>query len=149
MDQAAKLIYDFLVQHPQWQDMFCGLQPYTSANTQLTASIGSYFCDLCYYQVASMYGVLKSKNSQLNAPNKEFNILYNKTLAWAEPNTILHTNKSYAMGRASNNKGNTMETLMLAMAEAGKHGIVWTLVWIQFMHQHKDLHVEWLQQVDF
>ncbi len=56
---------------------------------------------------------------------------------------------STAINRSLNNKGNTMESLMLAMAEAGKHGLVWTIVWIQFMHQHKGLDTEWKQIVDF
>ena len=86
--------------------------------------------------------------SQLNAPNNEFNILYKKTLDWAEAGTTMHTNKDSALNRSSNNKGNTMETLMLAIAESGQHGIVWTLVWIQLMHHHKNIQAEWRQLVD-
>jgi hypothetical protein len=129
--------------------MFCALSPYNNDRIKLTASTGSYFYDTCYYQVAHMYCMRNTKQHQLNAPNKEFHILYQKTFEWAEPNTTLRNNMSTAVNRAPNNKGNTMETLMLAMAEAGKHGLVWTLIWIQFMHQHKDIEAEWRQPVDF
>jgi hypothetical protein len=95
-----------------------------------------------------MYGMMKSKHSQANAPNNEFNIFYDKILTWAQPPTTIHANAEWAANRASNNKGNSMEILMMAIAEAGHHRTLWTIIWVQFMHQHKDMQVEWVQAVD-
>ncbi len=149
MDQASRLIFNFLTEYPAWQDLFCGLSPYSNDKSKNLASLGSYFYDLCYYQIAHIYSMLGTNTySQLNAPNKEFNMLYRKTLEWAVTGTTLHTNMDTALNRSSNNKGNTMDILMLAIAEAGQHGTVWTLVWIQFMQHHKNIQAEWRQLVD-
>ncbi|CAE7564747.1 YGR125W [Symbiodinium sp. CCMP2592] len=49
--------------------------------------------------------------------------------------------------RAHVNKGNIMETLMLALAEGGAHLLAWRTAWSMLQHQHKDTRYSWVQVV--
>ena len=96
------------------------------AHFSLTRSFG---------RLLPVYGVLRdTKKSQLQAPNNELV----KLLEYILPLLTFTTDEIQAVQwRSHVNKGNIMETIMLALAESGAHLLTWKTAWAMFQHQHK------------
>ena len=119
--------------------------PYDNKGIGTSAGFGSLFFDAVYWQVAAVYGLLRdAKQSQLQAPNDELV----KLLEYILPLIGLSNEEIQAVKwRAHVNKGNIMETIMLAMAENGAHWLTWKTAWAMLQHQHKDTRHPWVQVV--
>ena len=101
------------------------------------------FFDAVFWQIAAVCGVLRdTKKSQ--APNDQLV----KLLEYILPLLQLSTHEIQAVQwRSHVNKGNIMETLMLALAEGGARLLAWRTAWAMFQHQHRDTRYPWVQVV--
>ena len=53
-------------------------------------------------------------------------------------------NHAWMNQRSHNNKGNIMDSFLLAIAETCNHELLWTILWATFMHQHCGSNFKWL-----
>ena len=122
-----------------------GQPPFNNAGVATSAGFGSLFFDGVFWQVAAIYGVLKdSTKSQLQAPNDQLVLLLEYILPLLQ---LSQNDIQYVKSRAHTNKGNIMETLMLALAEGGAHWLAWKTAWTVFQHQHRNSKYDWVAQV--
>lgn len=119
--------------------------PFDNKGVGTSAGYGSLFFDAVFWQIAAVYGVLRDpKKSQLQAPNNELV----KLLEYILPLLTFTTDEIQAVQwRSHVNKGNIMETIMLALAESGAHLLTWKTAWAMFQHQHKGTRHPWVQIV--
>ena len=121
-----------------------GQDPFNNKGVATSAGFGSLFFDGIFWQIAAVYGVLSDKKSVMQAPNDELVLL----LEYIVP--LLQISKhevQYVRTRAHVNKGNIMETLLLALAEGGAHGLTWKTAWAMFQHRHRKARYDWVRQV--
>lgn len=110
--------------------IFLGRDPYTNANVKLTSNPGSQFFDTVTVVAAHMLAIGDSKRTQEEAAaNAAFVIMYDYIIN----NFTLLPDTSYwqtALARHWNNKGNSMETLMLCAFDQGRSDLVWLSIYI-------------------
>ena len=121
-----------------------GQDPFSNKGVSTSAGFGSLFFDGIFWQIAEVYGVLKDKRSIMQAPNDELVLLLEYIVPLLQ---ISKQDVQYVRSRAHVNKGNIMETLLLALAEGGAHWLTWKTAWAMFQHRHRSAKYDWVKQV--
>ena len=120
----------WLVVNSKLVSIFLGRDPYTNSNVKLTANPGSQFFDTVTVVAAHMLSIGNLKRTQEEAAaNAAFVIMYDYIIN----NFVLEADTSYwqtALARHWNNKGNSMETLMLCAFDQGRSDLVWLSIYI-------------------
>ena len=103
----------------QLTSIFLGMDPYTK-----------------YWQFADCFQRKPGDKSQLQIPNDSLNLLWTEIAKGIQGDS---QQIQWATSRHWSNKGNSMETLLYMLSEAGEHLLFWQALWVIFMHQHQDL----------
>ena len=107
------------------------------------AAAGSSYFDSVYYQMTALHKVQTKKSQHLPAPNEPLVELYDIVLDRASPSSELYEHKASLLTRHWNNKGNSMESLALLMAEAGYHSLIITMSWLVMQLQYRHRSYPW------
>ena len=107
-----------------------GHAPWTNDALKKLASSGSWYFDLVYYQVTALFKCQTTKIHDLPAPNDQFVMFYDAMVDRLPRNHPLLDSKTHLISRHWNNKGNSLEALMLLVAETGAHDLVWSIGYI-------------------
>ncbi|OLQ10155.1 hypothetical protein AK812_SmicGene6200 [Symbiodinium microadriaticum] len=81
----------------------------------------------------------------LPAPNDQFVMFYDAMVDRLPRHHPLVDEKAHLLSRHWNNKGSSMEALMLLIAETGAHDLVWSIGYIIMNLQFKKQHLPWIE----
>ena len=123
--------------HSYLIDVFSGTPPYTNNPLKQLAPAGAYFFDHVYSQVAVLLKIQTTTKQTLVAANNAFCEIYDSVLQHLPDDSPLADKSDYCLQRRWNNKGNSMETLALLLAEDGHHVLVWIMAWICMQISYK------------
>ena len=109
--------------------IFLGSDPYNNANLKAMANVGSQMFDSMSVVFAHAYNIgnIDRTNNEA-APNGTMVEMYDNVVKYHS----VTKDPPSAIGRHWNNKGNSMETLALAMFEDGKYALLWFTAFITF-----------------
>ena len=124
--------------------IFAGAAPFTNENLKQVATMGSYYFDLCYRQIADMYQVQTAKKQLLQVPNDQRVAVYDEIVNSLPSDSPLIDAKSFLLARRWNNKGNSMEAISFILVELGFHKMTWTLGWLLLNLQFEYQNYSWL-----
>jgi hypothetical protein len=126
----GKVFSEWLTSSLLMKSVFLGNDPYSNSNVKKTAHMGSMFFDTVTAMAAIMFEIGDQQRQQNEAAaNAAFTMMYDHIVNSCQ----LDADTTYwqsALNRHWNNKGNSMETLMLLAFEQGRHDIVWLSIYI-------------------
>ena len=133
---AAKQFVHSILDDQEFLAIFLGQEPHVNQRLAKLSASASYLTDTCltdtcYWQIAHLFGVLTTGKQQKQLPNDELAYLWNLIADLVQTN---HPSRSAAQSgkqRHWNNKGNSMETLLLLMFE-NSHSAFWTILLVLF-----------------
>ena len=147
LDQIAADWADFLAQDPEAMKNFFGVDPHTKEKLKHLANFASNFSDCLYWQLAGLYKVQSTATHQLQMPNSELGMLYELIAQHLKANPAHRLASEFGVNRNYTQKGNSMEALMLYIAEHLSHILVWSTAWAILQAQFKDSTHWWLEKV--
>ena len=147
LDQIAADWADFLAQDPEAMKKFFGVDPHTKEKLKHPANFASNFSDCLYWQLAGLYKVQSTATHQLQMPNSELGMLYELIAQHLKANPAHRPAAEFGVNRNYTQKGNSMEALMLHIAEHLSHILVWSTAWAILQAQFKDSTHWWLEKV--
>ena len=124
-------------------DVFKGAAPFSNEPLKKLAAAGSSYFDSVYYQMTALHKVQTKKSQHLPAPNEPLVELYDMILDRTSPSSELYEHKTSLFSRHWNNKGNSMESLALLMAESGYHSLIIVMSWLVMQLQYRDSSYPW------
>jgi hypothetical protein len=113
-------------------------QPYNHKNVQRMVGAGTEFFDLLYTQVAALYHAVGHDATFTVAPNNQFNNIYNAILEFVPEDRMDNERCQKCMARGSNDKGNSLEALMLWAYQEGYHQLVISMAYVVLMLQYPE-----------
>ena len=138
LDQFAQVLVEVTHGHKHLLDVLSGQAPFTNAPLKKLASAGSYYFDHVYAQIGSLLKVQTTTKQNLVAANDSLGIIYGTYFQFITPDSSLYEHSDNLLNRHWNNKGNSMESLTLLLAELGFHHIVWIMGWLCVQLSYKD-----------
>ena len=90
-----------------------------------------------------------TKKQDLPAPNDQFVQIYDTMVDRIHrdhPLVTLVNDKTHLLGRHWNNKGNSMESLLLLIAETGAHDLVWSVAYLIMNMHFRKQRLPWLER---
>lgn len=139
---AAEQFVQSILEDQEFLAIFLGQEPHVNQRLAKLSASASYLTDTCYWQIAHLFGVLTTGKQQKQLPNDELAYLWN-LIADLVPNN--HPSRYAAQSgkqRHWNNKGNSMEILLLLMFE-NSHSAFWTILLVLFYMQHHRSNYSW------
>ena len=136
--QFAQVLVEVTHGHKHLLDVLSGQAPFTNAPLKKLASAGSYYFDHVYAQIGSLLKVQTTTKQNLVAANDSLGIIYDTYFQLITPDSPLYEYSDNLLNRHWNNKGNSMESLTLLLAELGFHHIVWIMGWLCVQLSYKD-----------
>ena len=120
VDQFASIFLDTIEYSSTFADVFQGSAPCSNDPLKKLAAAGSGYFDIVYYQVTALFQLQTKKTQHLPAPNEPLVVeLYDIVVDRAPNSSDIAYNKAGLLSRHWNNKGHSMESLALLLAEAG------------------------------
>ena len=125
-------------------EIFLGVGNYHNEPLRQLSAFSTCFTDLCYWQLAAIFELISKPRSQLQIPNESLVELYVSAAksVKADKQTV-----QWALTRHWNNRGNSVEVLLMLMAEQGHHLQFWQTLWVLFLHQHRSSGHFWVEPV--
>ena len=127
-----------------WIDIFTGTEFFNNQKLKDLSAACTNFTDCSYWQIAHVFVQRPKQKSQLQVPNDQINELWSNISSSIEATSQMI---EWSITRHWNKKGNSMETLLFLIAEAGHHLLFWQTLYIVFMAQHSNLRAPWVVQV--
>ena len=117
--------------HKHLVDVFAGHPPFTNAPLKKLASAGSYYFDHVYAQIGTRQNLVVANDSLVE--------IYDHFFQFISPDSPRYERSDTLLNRHWNNKGNSVESLALLLAELGFHPMVWIMAWlcVQLSYKHK------------
>ena len=124
----------------------CGLssQDRTNESLKKLASSGSWYFDLAA-RLLLFLSVKPPKNKTSPPPNDQFVMFYDSMVDRLPRSHPLIDSKAHLRSRHWNNKGNSMEALMLLVAETGARDLVWSIGYIIMNLQFRKQRLLWIE----
>ena len=125
-------------------EIFLGMGDFHNEPLKQLSAFSTCFTDVCYWQLASIFEIISKPRSQLQIPNDSLVELYVSAAksVQADRQTV-----QWALTRQWNNRGNSVEVLLMLMAEEGHHLQFWQKLWVLFLHQHRSSGHSWVEPV--
>ena len=138
LEQFAQVLVEVTHGHKHLLDVLSGQAPFTNAPLKKLASAGSYYFDHVYAQIGSLLKVQTTTKQNLVAANDSLGEIYDTYFRFISPDSPLFEYSDALLQRHWNNKGNSMESLSLLLAELGFHHVVWIMGWICIQLSYKN-----------
>ena len=138
LDQFAHILVEVVHSHQHLLDVFAGHAPFTNAPLKKLASAGSYYFDHVYTQIGTLLKAQTTTKQNLVAANDSLVEIYDVFFQFTSPDSHLYEHSDTLLNRHWNNKGNSMESLALLLAELGFHPVVWIMAWLRVQLSYKD-----------
>ena len=138
LDQFAHVLVEGVREHQHLLDVFAGSAPFTNAPLKKLASAGSCYFDHVYTQIATLLKVQTATEQNLVAANNSLVEIYDTFFQFMSPDSPLYEHTDNLLNRRWNNKGNSMESLALLLAEIGHRPLVWIMAWMCVQLSYKD-----------
>ena len=146
VDQFASVFLETFEYNSIFADVFQGSAPYSNDPLKKLAAAGSGYFDPVYYQVTALFQLQTKKAQHLPAPNEHLVELYDIVVDRAPHTSDIANNKAALLSRHWNNKGNSMESLALLVAEAGHHDLIITMAYLVMHLQYRSQSFPWLEE---
>ena len=146
LDQFCKTFCFLLSKYPELMPVFLGQLPYSNEPLKKLAAAGSSYFDTVYHNLAALYNLHTTASQTILAPNTQFCEIYDLIVKTAPTQSPLHVQASSALARHWNNKGNSLESLALLLAERGEHAFIITQAWLILQLAYKDHTYPWIAQ---
>ena len=127
-------------------DVFQGTAPFSNDPLKKLAAAGSGYFDSVYYQVTALFQLQTKKSQHLPAPNEPLVELYDIIVDRAPSTSDMAHHKAALLSRHWNNKGNSMESLALLIAEAGHHDLIITMAYLVMQLQYESHSYPWIEE---
>ena len=144
-EQSVDHLCDAIFRDEDLWTIFAGFAPWTNDTLKKLASSGSWYFDLVYYQITALFKCQTTKKQDLPAPNDQFVMFYDAMVDRLPRHHPLVDEKAHLLSRHWNNKGNSMEALMLLIAETGAHDLVWSVGYIIMNLQFRKQRLPWIE----
>ena len=144
-EQSVDHLCDAIFRDEDLWAIFAGYAPWTNDTLKKLASSGSWYFDLVYYQITALYKCQTTKKHDLPAPNDQFVMFYDAMVDHLPRHHPLVDDKEQLLSRHWNNKGNSMEALMLLIAETGAHDLVWSVGYLIMNLQFRKQRFPWIE----
>ena len=144
-EQAVDHLCHIIFRDEDLWTVFAGHAPWTNDTLKKLASSGSWYFDLVYYQVTALFKCQTTKKHDLPAPNDQFVMFYDAMVDRLPRSHPLLDSKTHLISRHWNHKGNSLEALMLLVAETGAHDLVWSVGYIIMNLQFRKQRLPWIE----
>ena len=146
VDQFASIFLETIKYSSIFADVFQGSAPYSNDPLKKLAAAGSGYFDSVYYQVTALFQLQTKKTQHLPAPNEPLVELYDIVVDRAPHTSDIANHKAALLSGHWNNKGNSMESLALLIAEAGRHDLIITMAYLVMQLQYRSQSYPWLEE---
>ena len=144
-EQAIDHLCDVIFRDEDLWTVFAGHAPWTNETLKKLASSGSWYFDLVYYQITALFKCQTTKKQDLPVPNDQFVVFYDCMVDRLPRHHPLIDSKAQLLSRHWNNKGNSLEALMLLVAETCSHDLVWSVGYIIMNLQFRKQRLPWIE----
>ena len=144
-EQSVDHLCDAIFRDEDLCDVFAGYASWTNDTLKKLASSGSWYFDLVYHQVTALYKCQTTKKHDLPTPNDQFVMFYDAMVDCLPRHHPLVDDKEHLLSRHWNNKGNSMEALMLLIAETEAHDLVWSVGYLIMNLQFRKQRLPWIE----
>ena len=144
---AAETVLKLLLADQECFAVFLGEEPHVNQRLCKLAAAASYLTDTSYWQIAKIFGVLTTAKHQKQLPNEQLSYLWNLVVDLLPSDHPQSIQAYSAKQRHFNNKGNSMEALLLLLFEKCSPQDFWTILMVMFYMQYQNSNYSWTMPV--